>query len=41
MLALSGYDVVYDSWAAVRDVVEGGVRVVEGWRVVLLLDVVW
>lgn len=39
--SLSGYDVVYDPWAAVWEVIEGRVRVVEGWRVVLLLDVVW
>lgn len=37
---LPGCDVVYDPWAAVGHVVQGGVRVVEGWRVVLLLDVV-
>lgn len=38
--ALPGRDVVYDPWAAVGHVVQGRVRVVKGWRVVLLLDVV-
>lgn len=40
-MALPGRDVVYDPWAAVGDVVQGRVIVVEGRRVVLLLDVVW
>lgn len=40
-VALSWRDVVYDPWAAVGDVVQGRVVVVEGRRVVLLLDVVW
>lgn len=37
---LPGRDVVYDPWAAVGHVVQGGVRVVEGWRAVLLLYVI-
>lgn len=39
--ALPGCDVVYDPGAAVGHVVQGRVGVVEGRRVVLLLDVVW
>lgn len=39
--SLSGYDVVYDPRAAVCSVVKGGVRVIEGWGMVLLLDVAW
>lgn len=40
-VALPGCVVVQDPGAAVGYVVQGGVRVVEGWGVVLLLDVVW
>lgn len=39
--SLSGHDIVYDPRAAVWEVIEGRVRVVEGWRVVLLLHVAW
>lgn len=39
--SLSGHDIVYDPRAAVWEVIEGRVREVEGWRVVLLLHVAW